>query len=111
YDSVDKIVLRNLSPKIKGVKIFLERTRTAEDYIAHEPSYVIHVTNLPFRVTSEEISKVFKVPIGVILLYPCFRLEQSRIVDGRSSSEAWITNFTNEKLAQSLAQKKTGMLI
>ncbi|CAF3317114.1 unnamed protein product, partial [Rotaria sp. Silwood2] len=50
-------------------------------------------------------------PIGVILLYPCFRLEQSRIVDGRSSSEAWITNFTNEKLAQSLAQEKTGMLI
>ncbi|CAF4976038.1 unnamed protein product [Rotaria sp. Silwood1] len=111
YDSVDKIILRNLSPEIKGAKISLERTRTAEDYIAHELSYVIHVTNLPFRVTSEEISKVFKVPIGVILLYPCFRLEQSRIVDGRSSSEARITNFTNEKLAQSLAQEKTGMLI
>ncbi len=72
---------------------------------------MIHVTNLPLRVTSEEISTHFKVPIAVILLYPCFRLEQERIVDGRSSSEAWIKNFTDEKTAKALAEEKTGTFV
>jgi hypothetical protein len=59
-------------------------------------------------VTSEEISTHFEVPIAVILLYPCFRLEQSHLVGGRSSSEAWIKNFSDKKTAQILAEKKTG---
>jgi hypothetical protein len=62
-------------------------------------------------VTSEEISTHFKVPIAVILLYPCFRIEQSYLADGRSSSEAWIKNFTDEKTAQALAKKKTGTFL
>ncbi len=59
-------------------------------------------------MTSEEISTLFQVPIAVILLYPCFGREQSRLDDGRSSSEAWIKNFSEEKTAQMLAKKKTG---
>ena len=62
-------------------------------------------------MTSEEISMHFKVPISVILLHPCFRIEQSNIVNGRSSSEAWITNFSDRKSAQTLAEKKTGTFI
>lgn len=62
-------------------------------------------------MTSEEISNLFKVPIAVILLYPCFRLEQSHLADGRSSSEAWIKNFTDEKTARVLAQQKTGTFL
>jgi hypothetical protein len=49
-----------------------------EDFISYERPYVVHVTNLPLRVTSEEVAEVFQVPIAVILVHPCFRLEQSR---------------------------------
>jgi hypothetical protein len=62
-------------------------------------------------VTSEEISTHFEVPIAVILLYPCFRLEKSHLDRGRSSSEAWIKNFSDEKAAQALAEKKRGTFI
>jgi hypothetical protein len=72
---------------------------------------MIHVTNLPFRITSEEVSSIFQVPIAVILLYPCFLLEKSRIVGGRSSSEAWIKKIPDEKTARTLAEKKSGTLV
>ncbi len=44
-------------------------------------------------------------------MYPCFRIEQSYVADGRSSSEAWIKNFSDEKSAQALAEKKTGTFV
>jgi hypothetical protein len=62
-------------------------------------------------VTSEDLSKIFKVPIGVIIVHPCFRIEQSRVIGGRSSSEAWIKNFNDEVDARALAAEKTGMLL
>ncbi len=77
----------------------------------YERSYMIHVTNLPLCITSEEVSLVFEVPIVRILLYPCFRLEQSRVLGGRSSSEAWIKKFPDEKTAQILAKKKNGVIV
>lgn len=82
-----------------------------KDYIAYECPYVIHVTDLPLRVTSEEVSKHFGVPSAVILLYPCFRAEQAYITHGRSSSEGWIKYFSDEKSAQRLAEEKTGTLL
>jgi len=83
----------------------------AEDYTTYERPYAIHVTDLPLRVTSEEISQIFEVPIATILLHPCFRLEQSHVANGRSSSEAWITNRKDEKTARALAEKKTGTFV
>ncbi len=77
----------------------------------HERSYMIHVTNLPLRITSEEVSSVFQVPIARILLYPCYRLEQSRVIGGRSSSEAWVKMFSDEKSARMLAEKKNGIIV
>jgi len=77
----------------------------------HERSYMIHVTNLPLRITSKEVSSIFQVPIARILLYPCYRLEQSRIIGGRSSSEAWIKMFPDEKTARILAEKKNRTLV
>lgn len=77
----------------------------------HERRYMIHVTNLPLRITSEEVSSAFQIPVARILLYPCYRLEQSRVVGGRSASEAWIKMFADEKSAQTLAAKKNGALI
>jgi hypothetical protein len=77
----------------------------------NEHPYMIHVRNLPLRVTSEEISSVFKVPIARILLYPCYRLEQSRVIGGRSSSEAWIKMFPDEETAHILAENKNGTLV
>ena len=63
------------------------------------------------RVTSEEVSAVFEVPIAVILLYPCYQSERSRLVGGRSSSEAWIKNVGDEKTARALAESKTGTIV
>lgn len=83
----------------------------AEDYLTNTEFYVIHVTNLPVCVTSEEVSRAFQVPITVILLHSCFRLEQSHISGGRTSSEAWITNFNDEISAKLLAEQKTGTSI
>lgn len=77
----------------------------------HERSYMIHVTNLPLRVNSAEVSSIFQIPIARILLYPCYRLEQSRINGGRSSSEAWIKMFPDEKAARTLAQAKNGVFV
>ena len=82
-----------------------------DDYITYERPYVIHITDLPLRVTSEEVSKHFGVPIALILLHPCFRAEQTYIDNGRSSSEAWIKNFSDEKSAQTLAKDKTETLL
>ena len=79
--------------------------------ITYERLYMIHVTNLPMRITSEEVSLIFRVPIARILLYPCYRLEQSRVVGGRSSSEAWIKMFSDEKTARMLAADKNGTLV
>lgn len=82
-----------------------------EDYTTYERPYVIHVTNLPICVTSEEVSKHFNVPSGLILLDPCFRVEQAHVVGGRSSSEAWIKNFSDEESAVALARVKTETFI
>lgn len=82
-----------------------------EDYPIYERPYIIHITNLPLRVTSEEISMHFKVPVSVILLYPCFRIEHSCVVNGRSSSEAWIKDFSDEETARDLAEEKNGTFI
>jgi hypothetical protein len=62
-------------------------------------------------VTTKELSTIFQVPIPAILLNPCFRLEQSHVANGRSSSEAWIKDFDNEKIARALAEKKTGIFV
>lgn len=77
----------------------------------NECPYMIHVTNLPLCITSEEVSSVFRVPIVRILLYPCYRLEQSRVIGGRSASEAWIKMFPDEKTARILAENKNGLLV
>jgi hypothetical protein len=61
-------------------------------------------------VTSEEIATHFKVPIAVVLLNSCFRLEQY-LRNGRTSSEAWIKNFSDEKAAHALAKSKTGTFL
>lgn len=76
-----------------------------------EHSYMIHVTNLPLRITSEEVASTFHIPIARILLYPCYQLEQSSMVGGRSSSEAWIKMFTDEKTAHTLAESKKGVFV
>ena len=78
-----------------------------DDYTTNECPYVVHVTNLPVGVTSKEVSKHFNVPVGVILLYPCYQQEKTYVKDGRSSSEAWIKNFSDLKSAQTLAKAKT----
>jgi hypothetical protein len=61
---------------------------------------MIHVTNLPLRVTSEEVSSIFQVPIAVILLYPCFQLEQTRVIGGRSSGEASQVDASGARILQ-----------
>ncbi|CAM4826376.1 unnamed protein product [Rotaria magnacalcarata] len=111
YDSVDRIILCNPSPQIRGIRISLEKTRTAEDNAYCEHPYVIHVTNLPTCVTSEEVSSVFRVPIAKIILYPCYRLERNCVVNGRSSSEAWIKNVGDKQTTQNLAEKISGYFI
>lgn len=62
-------------------------------------------------MTSEEVSQIFQVPTVAILLYPCFRIEQVHVSGGRSSSEAWITNLSDERTARVLAEKATGTLV
>ncbi|UJR16586.1 hypothetical protein I4U23_003486 [Adineta vaga] len=82
-----------------------------EDFIIYDIPYCIHVTNLPVRVTSAELSDIFKVSVPSILVYPCFQIEQSHLTAGRTSSEAWIKGFDDESTAHISAKRNSGRIV
>ena len=121
YDSVDRAILEAPKATIKGIEIILEKKRSGknffeifvfesirsileQDFFQHVRPYVVHMTNLPVNITSERLSNVFGIPIADILLYPCFDFEQTNVVDGRESSEAWIYGFEGYQHASMFAK-------
>ena len=81
------------------------------DRIANDIPYCIHVTNLPVRVTSKELSDMFKVSIPFILVHPCFVIEQAHSTDARTTSEAWIKGFQDKVTAQQVADENNGKIL
>jgi len=63
--------------------------------IAKTP-FCIHVTNIPHDVTSEELSQIFNIHVGDIVIKPGGLF---------NDSEAWIKNIGNEKQTRDLASK------
>ncbi|CAF1131778.1 unnamed protein product [Adineta ricciae] len=111
YDAVDRNIICNQRLKIKGRTIDLEKYITDADCIANNIPYCIHVTNLPVRVTSEELANIFKVRIPFILVHPCFLIEQAHSTDARTTSEAWIKGVKDKADAQHIAEENNGKIL
>jgi len=73
--------------------------------------YCIHVTNMPFDITSEELSLIFQVHVAYILLRPGDLVNEYSAPNDRLKSEGWIKNMSNQQTARNLAMKYSGVEI
>ncbi|CAF1527859.1 unnamed protein product [Adineta steineri] len=68
--------------------------------------YCIHVTNLPNDVTGEELSNIFRVDVGNILIRPYNELQNHLAENQRIPAEVWIKDIGSKAFLQKLAEEK-----
>ncbi|UJR11175.1 hypothetical protein I4U23_015356 [Adineta vaga] len=111
YDSIDRIILKDVSHKIDGMNVIIEKTPEIVKDVptaSNLQKSCIHVTNMPMDVTSEELSSIFLVCVGYILIQPGYELNDHLSSDSRVESEAWIKCAKIKSDLQELASEKSG---
>ena len=115
HDSVDQIILSNITHTINGIDIDVEKTligrKSTTNTVENSRPSCIHVFNIPSDVTSEELSNRFSVHVADILLRPANPESAHLVSDNESTAEAWIKHLSNRRSMEDFVKKYSRSVI
>ena len=94
----------NRSKAFVEFSLFLAAVNSAENTRGR---YCIHATNLSPNTTSEDLSRIFSVPVADILLRPAHPSSEYLASNDQSTSEAWIKHLSDRRAMEDFVGKNS----